>query len=115
MGWTDFFRRKRIAEGIGYLISEDGFKCMTEDGAISYIEWHDLVWVKIFTTGEETVRGEDLYGSFANDQSEYMIPNCKDVHNIFPRLAGKLSGFDCDMMQEAMASVREKQYTCWKK
>ena len=51
----------------------------------------------------------------ADKDHEYIIPNCKDVYSVFPRLAGKLAGFDSDIMQEAMASNGEKQYTCWKK
>lgn len=115
MGWTDFFRRKNREVGIDFLIGEDGFKCMSENGSISYIEWDSLVWVKIITTEKANVQEEDLYWAMADKDNEYIIPNCKDVHSIFPRLAGKLSGFDSDVMQEAMASNGEKQYTCWKK
>lgn len=115
MAWTNLFRRKHREIGVDYLVSEDGFQCLAEDGIISSVEWDDLVWVKIFTTDNQDEQDEDLYWSLADTEREYIIPNCKDLHNVFPRLAGKLSGFDSDIMQEAMASSGEKQYTCWKK
>ncbi len=115
MGWTDWFKRRQREIGMDYHISEDGFRCLSDDGTITAVKWEELIWVKIITTPKSHPQEEDLYWAFADKEHEYIVPNCKDVNSKLPHLADKLPGFRCDIMMEAMASQGENEYVCWKK
>ena len=116
MGWTDWFRKRSREVAMDYRITDDGFKCLSDDGRIVSINWKDLVRVKIITTVKQHPKDEDLYWAFADDQHEYIVPNCKDVYGVLPHLHNKFPGFRQDVMLEAMAGEGTgKEYVCWKR
>lgn len=116
MGWTDWFRKREREIGMDYRITDDGFKCLSDDGRIVSIVWKQLVRVKIITTEKDNPQDEDLYWAFMDSEREYIVPNCKDIYGILPHLHNKLPGFRQDVMLEAMAaSCSPKEYVCWKR
>ncbi len=115
MAWTDWFKKREREVGMDYHISAEGFKCLSDDGCITSVDWCELIRVKIICTAKDHPQDEDLYWAFSDTEREYIVPNCKDIYGILPQLGEKLPGFRSDVMMEALASHGEKEYLCWKR
>ncbi len=115
MSWTDWFKLRKREIGMDYRITKDGFKCLSDNGCITSVNWDQLISVKIITTPKKHPQEEDLFWAFADKTREYIVPNCKDVYGFLPKLPEKLPGFRCDIMMEALASHGDREYVCWKK
>ena len=95
-------------------ISDTEITCTRPDGLSESVRWDDLKAVLIQTTDEGPF-GDDVFWVLLGNESGCVVPQSATGEKEFLERLQTLPNFDNEAVIEAMSSIDNNQFLCWKK
>ena len=114
MNLLSFLFRKRLPDRV--VVTEDCVNRFRPDGVEESIRWDDLAEVGIVTTSDGPA-SEDLYWILleSDRKTGCAVPHGAEGTDVLLEALQKLPDFDNEVVIEAMGSIDEAKFTCWKR
>ena len=107
----DLFRRRRT--DLTVEITDEGIARSLGDGRVEAVTWDELTEVRILTTSDGPWADDVFFVLVAGEHGCVVAQSFASED--FVRRLQSLPGFDNEQMIEAMGSVSEAQFSCWRR
>jgi len=123
MGWLSLLKEKyKAASNVGVnpeasfavTITDEGIFCTRSSGLVESVAWDDLKEVSIITNDEGPF-ATDVMWSLVGEKSGYVVPQGATGEDKLLERLQSLEGFNNEALIEAMGSVNNRKFVCWKR
>jgi hypothetical protein len=106
---------KRVFRQVSFEVDERGARRLEDGALIEQVVWDDLVGVDIVTTDAGPAVEDVFFVLHGKDGKGCVVPQDVAVAKALLERLQKLPDFDNGKVIEAMGSVGNARFVCWKK